>query len=170
MAATAAPASQAPASEAPARAPLRPRPSEAPSREPLCGELTRLALLRLGRRRDQRLPQGPRQRTRANKDLKVNVVEQPFSDIFNKWQTDVLAGGGPDMYIAPNDNLFTQADAGALADVSTRSSRASSRASTRSRSTARKVDGKFYMVPESLKAVALWYDKSQDRHAAGHDG
>ena len=23
-----------------------------------------------------------------------------------------------------------------------------------------KVDGAFYMVPESLKAVALWYDKS----------
>ena len=24
-----------------------------------------------------------------------------------------------------------------------------------------KVDGSFYMVPESLKAVALWYDKSK---------
>ena len=47
----------------------------------------------------------------ANPDLKVNVVEQPFADIFTKWSTDVAAGGGPDMFIAPNDSLFAQADA-----------------------------------------------------------
>jgi arabinogalactan oligomer/maltooligosaccharide transport system substrate-binding protein len=101
----------------------------------------------------------------ANKDLKVNVVEQPFSDIFTKWNTDVAAGGGPDMFIAPNDSLFTQADAGVLADLTD--------------ALAGKLDGfsqvsvdgskvdlndgkgpRLFMVPESLKAVALWYDKS----------
>ena len=48
----------------------------------------------------------------ANPDLTINVAEQPFDQIFNKWNTDVAAGGGPDLFIAPNDNLFTQADAG----------------------------------------------------------
>jgi arabinogalactan oligomer/maltooligosaccharide transport system substrate-binding protein len=102
----------------------------------------------------------------ANPDLKLVVVDQPFSDIFNKWQTDVLAGGTfEDMFIAPNDNLYSQAAAGALmnlndaltgkldgfSDVSVNGSKADIG------------DGKgpqFYMVPESLKAVALWYDKT----------
>lgn len=54
----------------------------------------------------------------ANPDLTVTVVEQPFSDIFNKWQTDVLAGEEtPDLFIAPNDSLGSQATAGALADI-----------------------------------------------------
>jgi len=101
----------------------------------------------------------------ANKDLKVNVVEQPFSDIFNKWNTDVAAGGGPDMFIAPNDNLFSQADAGVLADLD------SALAGKLDGFSQVAVDGskvdlndgkgpRFFMVPESLKAVALWYDKS----------
>jgi arabinogalactan oligomer/maltooligosaccharide transport system substrate-binding protein len=95
----------------------------------------------------------------ANPGLEVEVVEQPFDQIFNKWNTDVAAGGGPDLFIAPNDNLFTQADAGVLADLDeflvdnpalAEYSEVAIEGS--------KVDGKFYMVPESLKAVALWYD------------
>ncbi len=98
--------------------------------------------------------------TAANKDLKVNVVEQPFSDIFTKWQTDVLAGGGPDMYIAPNDNLFRQADAGALADLTT-ALEGKLEGFNQAAIDGSKVDGKMFMVPESLKAVAMWYDKSK---------
>ena len=30
------------------------------------------------------------------------------------------------------------------------------------------VGGKFYMVPESLKAVALWYDGTDDHDRPGH--
>ena len=95
----------------------------------------------------------------ANPDLKVNVVEQPLADIFNKWTTNVGAGGGPDMYIAPNDNLFTQADAGALADL-TSQLEGKLEGFNEVAVAGSQVDGKFYMVPESLKAVALWYDKS----------
>jgi arabinogalactan oligomer / maltooligosaccharide transport system substrate-binding protein len=96
----------------------------------------------------------------ANPDLKVTVVEQPFSDIFNKWQTDVLAGEEtPDLYIAPNDNLYSQATAGALADISDKISDKLTGFS-QTAVDGSKVGGKFYMVPESLKAVALWYDKT----------
>ena len=102
--------------------------------------------------------------TAANKDLKVNVVEQPFADIFTKWQTDVLAGGGPDMYIAPNDNLFSQADAGALADL-TAALEGKLEGFNQVAVDGSKVDlgqgAKMFMVPESLKAVAMWYDKSK---------
>ena len=104
----------------------------------------------------------------ANPDLKVNVVEQPFSDIFTKWTTDVGAGGGPDMFVAPNDSLFAQSDAGVLADLTT-ALEGKLEGFSQVAVDGSKVDGKFFMVPESLKAVALWYDKSQGRHAPGHD-
>ena len=96
----------------------------------------------------------------ANPDLKVTVVEQPFSDIFTKWSTDVLAGEEtPDLFIAPNDSLYKQATEGSLADVT---SQLSGKLTGFSQTAVdgSQVGGKFYMVPESLKAVALWYDKS----------
>ena len=93
-----------------------------------------------------------------NPDLTINVVEQPFSDIFTKWQTDVLAGEAtPDLYIAPNDNLFSQADAGALADITAQVT-GKLDGFSQTAVNGSQVGGKFYMVPESLKAVALWYD------------
>jgi arabinogalactan oligomer / maltooligosaccharide transport system substrate-binding protein len=95
----------------------------------------------------------------ANPDLKVNVVEQPFSDIFTKWTTDVGAGGGPDMFVAPNDSLFAQSDAGVLADLTTALD-GKLEGFNQVAIDGSKVDGKFFMVPESLKAVALWYDSS----------
>jgi arabinogalactan oligomer/maltooligosaccharide transport system substrate-binding protein len=95
----------------------------------------------------------------ANPGLTLNVVDQPFSDIFNKWTTDVLAGGGPDMFIAPNDNLFKQADEGSLLDITDKlTGKLDGFAQVAVDGS--KVGGKFYMVPESLKAVALWYDKT----------
>jgi len=96
----------------------------------------------------------------ANPDLTINVAEQPFDQIFNKWNTDVAAGGGPDLFIAPNDNLFTQSDAGVLADLDAALA-GKLEGVQQVAIDGSKVDGKFYMVPESLKAVALWYDKSQ---------
>jgi arabinogalactan oligomer/maltooligosaccharide transport system substrate-binding protein len=101
----------------------------------------------------------------ANPGLTINVVEQPFSDIFNKWNTDVAAGGGPDMFIAPNDNLFSQADAGVLANLNDALAGQLNGFSQVSvdGSKADLGDGKgpqLFMVPESLKEVALWYDKS----------
>ena len=93
-----------------------------------------------------------------NPELTINVVEQPFSDIFTKWQTDVLAGEKtPDLYIAPNDNLFSQSDAGALADI-TAQLNGKLEGFSETAVNGSQVGGKFYMVPESLKAVALWYD------------
>jgi arabinogalactan oligomer/maltooligosaccharide transport system substrate-binding protein len=89
---------------------------------------------------------------------KINVLQIPFNDIYNKYRTDVAAGGGPDMFIAPNDSLGDDARAGLIADITDLA--------------AGKLDGygdlavegmslegKLYGVPESLKAVALYYNK-----------
>ena len=97
----------------------------------------------------------------ANPGLTINVIEQPFDQIFNKWRTDVAAGEGADMFIAPNDDLGKDAREESILELDQYlADNAALEGYLPVALDGSKVDGKFYMVPESLKAVALWYDKS----------
>jgi arabinogalactan oligomer/maltooligosaccharide transport system substrate-binding protein len=92
-------------------------------------------------------------------DIQINVLQVPFSDIFTKYTTDVAAGGGPDMFVAPNDNLGDEARAGLIADITDLvAGKLTDYAplSIEGMSTG----GKIFGVPESLKAVVFWYNKS----------
>jgi len=96
----------------------------------------------------------------ANPDLKLTIQDIKFDDLFKKFDLEAASGGGPDLFIAPNDSLGKEARAGLFLDVTsmlegklTNDSQVSIDGS--------KVDGKLYMVPESLKAVAMYYDKSK---------
>ncbi len=159
--ATTAPATTAPESMAPeSMAPESMAPeSMAPETEPLVGEITLWHSYGSGGGETGAFQKALGAILVANKDLKVNVVEQPFSDIFNKWNVDVAAGGGPDMFVAPNDSLFSQADAGVLLNLDTALA-GQLEGFNQVAIDGSKVDGSFYMVPESLKAVAMWYDSS----------
>ena len=98
----------------------------------------------------------------ANPDLNITVAEQPFDQIFNKWRTEVAAGGGADMFIAPNDDLGKDAREESIMNLD--DFLVGNPALDGYLPVAidgSKVDGSFYMVPESLKAVAMWYDKSK---------
>ena len=139
--------------------PTAPPASQEPTGEPLVGELTIWHSYGSGGGETGAFQKALGEILVANKELKVTVVEQPFSDIFNKWNTDVASGGGPDMFVAPNDSLFTQADAEILADLTT-ALEGKLEGFSQVAIDGSKVDGKFFMVPESLKAVALWYDKT----------
>jgi arabinogalactan oligomer / maltooligosaccharide transport system substrate-binding protein len=90
---------------------------------------------------------------------KINVLQVPFNDIFNKYNTDVAAGGGPDMFIAPNDDLGNLARSGTIRDISAAAEGKLGNYSALSIG-GMSYDGKLYGIPESLKAVALWYNKS----------
>jgi arabinogalactan oligomer/maltooligosaccharide transport system substrate-binding protein len=96
----------------------------------------------------------------ANPDLVVNVLEVPFSDIYNKWNTDVATGAGPTMFIAPNDSLGFQAREGVIADLDALLADKLGDIVDVAVSGSQ-VDGKLYMVPESLKAVAAIYDSAK---------
>ncbi len=95
----------------------------------------------------------------AYPEADIQVLQVPFDQVYNKFQTDVSAGGGPDLYIAPDDNLGSQVRSGLLADLSeyqsmlTEASPLGIEAMT--------IDGKLYGIPESFKAVALYYNKSK---------
>ena len=165
--ATTAPQSTAPESTAPGSTAPESGAPASPAAEPLSGEITLWHSYGSGGGETGAFQKALGAILVANKDLKVNVVEQPFADIFNKWLTDVAAGGGPDMFVAPNDNLFSQSDAGVLADLTT-ALEGKLEGFNQVAVDGSKVDGKFFMVPESLKAVALWYDKSADHDRPGH--
>jgi arabinogalactan oligomer/maltooligosaccharide transport system substrate-binding protein len=87
----------------------------------------------------------------------INVLQVPFNDIFNKYRTDVAAGGGPDMFIAPNDSLGDDARAGLIADITDLAAGKLGDYSQLSID-GMSLDGKLYGIPESLKAVAFWYN------------
>jgi len=90
----------------------------------------------------------------------INVLQVPFDQIFNKYRTEVASGGGPDMFVAPNDDLGNDARAGLIADITSLVEGKLGDYAPLSVE-GMTVEGKIYGIPESLKAVAFWYDKSK---------
>ncbi len=160
----ASPSPSAAPSEAASPAPSEAAPSEAPAG--LTGEVTLWHSYGSGGGETGALNTVLDAVRAANPDLTINVVEQPFDQIFNKWRTDVAAGEGADMFIAPNDSLGQDAREGSLLDLDAYLNGNPALdgyhpvAIDGSKVDIDGAGAKFYMVPESLKAVALWYDKS----------
>jgi maltose-binding protein MalE len=47
----------------------------------------------------------------------VDVLYVPFDQLANKWSTEVRAGGGPDMFTMPNDDLGNWIRGGLVAPI-----------------------------------------------------
>ena len=92
-------------------------------------------------------------------EVTVNVLQIPFDQIFNKWETEVATGGGPDMYTVPNDNTGNQVRGQLLAPLDDLLAGKTDVFPPASFEGAR-VDGKVYGVPGIIKSVALYYNKS----------
>lgn len=141
-------ATEAPATEAPA--------TEAPS-----GEVTEVTFWHAygtGSAEEQALAKVLEQAAVDLPQYQINVLQVPFNDIYNKYRTDVASGAGPDMFIAPNDSLGDDARNGLVADIT---ALAEGRLGDYLPLAVdgMTVDGKLYGIPESLKAVVLWYNK-----------
>jgi len=92
-----------------------------------------------------------------NPGLTVDVVEVGFGDLFNTYQLQA-SSGDPDLFVAPNDSLGDLARAGLSQDLTSyftadELARFSDLAIDGS-----SLDGVLYQVPESLKAVAMYYN------------
>ncbi len=89
---------------------------------------------------------------------KIDIVQVPFSDIYNNYSVDVAAGAGPDMFIVPNDSLGDEVRAGLIADIT---DLAAGKLGNYSQLAidGMSVNGRLYGIPESQKAVAFWYNK-----------
>ena len=150
-AATEAPAAatEAPATEAPAAV------TEAPIAEPI--EVTFWHAYGTGSAEETAMAAILEQAAIDLPQYKINVLQVPFNDIFTKYETDVAAGGGPDMFIAPNDNLGGEVRGGLILDITDIAAGKLADYSDLSKG-GMMYDGKLYGVPESLKAVAFWYN------------
>jgi arabinogalactan oligomer/maltooligosaccharide transport system substrate-binding protein len=100
----------------------------------------------------------------ANPGLTLTIQDIKFDDLFKKFELEAASGGGPDLFIAPNDSLGKEARAGLFLDVTSMLEGKLGNDSDVSIAGS-KVDvgqgPKLFMVPESLKAVAMYYDKSK---------
>ena len=92
-------------------------------------------------------------------NLIIKPVQVPFGEVFSKFRAEASTGNGPDLLLAPNDQLgsiardqlLLQLDPyvqGRLDNVSPLGVQGM------------QVDGKLYGIPESSKVVALYYKKS----------
>ncbi len=92
-------------------------------------------------------------------DLSVNVLQIPASEIVRDYQIDVIAGGGPDLFLAPNNGLGNWARDGLVLPldpyIEGRLEGVSQKAIE-----AMAVDESIYGIPESTVVVALYYNKS----------
>lgn len=98
-----------------------------------------------------------------NPGLTINTTVQNFfgaGNVFEKWSLEVGANGGPDMFIAPNDSLGSQVRSNLLADLDTLAGGKLGDFAQLAIDGCT-VDGKLYCIPESLKAVGMFYDKSK---------
>ena len=100
--------------------------------------------------------------TTANPELDIESVFVTFdqSTIFNNFKSESATGGGPDLLIAPNDDLGNMVRGGYFADLTGKIDDVLANTSDVAVEGS-KVDGKVYMVPESLKAVAMYYDSAK---------
>ena len=96
----------------------------------------------------------------ANEGLTITNLDVPFSDIFKKFDTESAAGGGPDMLITPNDSLGDQVRGGFFVDLTGKIDDVLADTVDVAKA-GTMVDGKVYMVPEGLKAVAMYYDSKK---------
>ncbi len=98
--------------------------------------------------------------TTKNPGLVISPVQVKFDDLYKNFEAESGAGGGPDMFIGPNDSLGNEARGGYLVDLSGKIDDVLANSNDVSVAGS-KVDGKPYMVPESLKAVAMNYDSTK---------
>jgi arabinogalactan oligomer/maltooligosaccharide transport system substrate-binding protein len=98
--------------------------------------------------------------------LEVTLERVPFGKfseegtIFDKWNKEVAAGGGPDMFTAPNDHTGAQARLKRLAPLDKYLKVDAANFFPRANFEGAKVLGKIYGVPGIAKAVALYYNKT----------
>jgi arabinogalactan oligomer/maltooligosaccharide transport system substrate-binding protein len=144
--------------EAPQEEPKEEAPPEEPEEEPMEKvEVTFWHAYGTGSAEEIALGEILEQAATDMPNYTINVLQVPFNDIFNKYRTDVAAGGGPDMFVAPNDSLGDDARAGLIADITDLAEGKLGEFSDLSVQ-GMSLDGKLYGVPESLKAVAFWYN------------
>jgi len=92
-----------------------------------------------------------------NPGLTVNPVEVSFGDLFNTYNLQA-SSGEPDAFVAPNDSLGDLARAGLSENLDSYFTEDELARFSDLAISGSQLDGVLYQVPESLKAVAMYYN------------
>ena len=130
----------------------------------ITGEVTLWNAYQAGGSEEQTLTELITKAQADNPEAKITVLQVPFDQLFNKFETEAAAGGGPDLFVAPNDSLGKEVRAALLADI-TDKLKGSLGDDLKVAVDGCTVDGKLYCVPESLKAVAMFYNTDKVKAA-----
>lgn len=159
---TAAPAAEAPTAMSEATA--APAAGGATAGSKITGEVTLWHAYGAGGAEETAINQLIDKAKADNPDAKITVLAVPFDQVFNKFETEAAAGGGPDMFIAPNDSLGKEVRADLLMAIDDQMKGRTDNLLPVAVAGC-KVEGKLYCVPESLKAVALFYNTDKVKTA-----
>ena len=96
----------------------------------------------------------------ADPDLDIVPIWHDFNTLYTDYEAAVAAGGGPDMFVGPNDSLGNEARAGQLLNLDSYLAGNLTNV-TQTGIDGMKVGGSLYGVPEFAKIVALFYNKSK---------
>src|SRR5205823_11127316 len=91
----------------------------------------------------------------ANPTAKITVLQVPFDQVFNKFQTEAAAGGGPDLFTAPNDEPGNEVRANLLMSLVSKQTGKLSNVAQHVFD-GLKVDGKLYGVSMLFSLVAIY--------------
>jgi arabinogalactan oligomer/maltooligosaccharide transport system substrate-binding protein len=95
-----------------------------------------------------------------NPGLDIIPIQKSFDTIYSDYEAAVNTGGGPDLLLAPNDNLGNEVRAGQVLNLDSYVTSGDLANFTTTAVDGMKVDDSLYGIPESSKAVALYYNKT----------
>jgi maltose-binding protein MalE len=91
-------------------------------------------------------------------NVRFTVVSLSLDSVYTRFEANPTHG--PDLFIAPNSRLASEMRAGLLKDV-TAAMQSRAAALTAQARTGARVSGRYYMIPESTKTLALYHSESR---------
>ena len=157
------PATQPPATQAPTTAPVATTaPTTAATTAPTQGAPVTLTIwdgYHAGGSEETTVTDLVNKYKTAHPNVTIDLLEVPFDQLFTKYETDTAAGGGPDMFTAPNDSMGNEVRANLIAPIDTLVQGKLTNY-TQAGINGVTVDNKIYAVPGIAKAVGLYYNNS----------
>ena len=96
----------------------------------------------------------------AYPNLDLQTVHVPASEIWRDYQIDVIAGGGPDLFIASNEGLLPTAQSGLVQNLDPFFEGKSNQFFPQAIE-GMTVDGSLYGAPVSIQTAVIYFNKSQ---------
>lgn len=92
--------------------------------------------------------------------MRIRLVSLPGDELLTRFEVEAVAGGGPDVLIAPNDRVGRQARAGLLLPLDEALAPVAERYAANALA-AVEVDGRHYGLPLARSTVALYADRAR---------